>query len=262
MAKNNKSNQAKRKEKQDNKNESKNEEQSVLENDEQSVLEIYKNDGDCAFVLNKNCDEIGKIVEKVKMEVEKLFQKGAILESNIEYLSNLKEFIDHFQKALIKKENNAKSQEKQELLDFIVDLSFLENLVLSYIVQYNTANYNKSLPDLTKQFENKFSETERTMTNHAMTFISVLAAIIAIVTSVITTSSTWLNNANKKDAILAFTLPSLVILVAVTLLLTFCGFMYPGGKKRQIASIVIFVCVAVLIVVFAFVVLPPIMNGI
>ena len=108
MAKNNKSNQAKRKEKQDNKNESKNEERSVLENDEQSVLEIYKKEEDCALVLNKNCDEIGKIVEKVKMEVEKLFQKGAILESNIEYLSNLKEFIDHFQKALIKKEKKCK----------------------------------------------------------------------------------------------------------------------------------------------------------
>lgn len=241
--------------------------------DIESILKKYEKDKECRFVFNESSKKLAKRVEKVKKEVEELLESQrplipeAIIKMDIERLSNLKDFVDSFQKSLIQKEQSESNiDEKQNLVDSIVDLSFLENQMLSYIVQYNTAKYNDLLDGVSeksiKKFEQEITETEKRTTNHAMTFMSVLAALIAIITSVITTSSTWLNNANQKEAILAFTLPSLVIVVAVTLLLAFCGFLYPGGKKRQITSIVIFLCVTVFIIAFSFVVLPPIMNGV
>lgn len=87
---------------------------------------------------------------------------------------------------------------------------------------------NKTQDDsrtLLKRTKGKLDNIEHDMLTHVLTLMGVFSAVITIVMSVIITSTAWLNNADGASAILAFIIPTIVAVFAVTSLL-FIVFLY------------------------------------
>ena len=77
-------------------------------------------------------------------------------------------------------------------------------------------NFEKSVDGKVDQAVKKI---EPQLISTILTLMGVFTAIIAIVISVIVTSSSWLNNANGASAIIAFVVPSLVAVTSMSVLL-------------------------------------------
>ena len=99
-------------------------------------------------------------------------------------------------------------------------------------------------------------DTEGKVVSHVLTLMGVFTSVIAIILSVIITTSSWLNNASSSSAIIAFTIPNLVTLVAVIsvvlLIYMYQKSMYPpvlkeGDKPSKTPTII---SVILLVVIF------------
>ena len=58
------------------------------------------------------------------------------------------------------------------------------------------------------------------MITTVLTLMGVFSAIITIVMSVVVTSTSWLNNANAASAVIAFIVPSIVVVFSMSILLS------------------------------------------
>lgn len=91
------------------------------------------------------------------------------------------------------------------------------------------------LEELASQVEtttNYMEDAEHTILTHVLTLVGVFSAIITVILSMATTSSTWLNNADAADALLAFVIPNLVTVLAVIVLVALV-FIYHGSKTTR-----------------------------
>ncbi len=61
----------------------------------------------------------------------------------------------------------------------------------------------------------ELEEVEGKMLSHVLSLMGIFTAVTTIIMSAIITSSTWLNNATGASAIIAFSVPNLVTLIAV-----------------------------------------------
>lgn len=151
--------------------------------------------------------------------------------------------------------------------------SSLDNLLFDLKIRYNknkinslankvNSEFDKKIGELTekvesqegelkKDAEDQISAAEKKVFNNSMTYMSILAALIAIIVSVISTSSSWLNNANNSSVIVAFVTPTLVLLFAITFLLSFSGYLFANEKGKKKIFLGLFVGVAVCIVLFS-----------
>lgn len=92
-----------------------------------------------------------------------------------------------------------------------------------------------SLDELASRVEsttNYIEDAEHTILTHVLTLMGVFSAIITVILSMATTSSTWLNNADAADALLAFVIPNLVTVLAVIVLVALV-FIYHGSKTTR-----------------------------
>ncbi len=124
---------------------------------------------------------------------------------------------------------------------------------------------NESLKKQTETIDKKINETieeiqgaEGKIVSHVLSLMGIFTAVIAIILSVVATSSTWLNNASGASAILAFVVPNMVTLVAV-ISIVLLVFMYqktfyppalPEGEKEKKAPTIIS---AILLVIILFI---------
>ena len=145
--------------------------------------------------------------------------KGRILSNEIKELSG-----------------NDKRREKSILharLNIVIDhiTSSLEiNGLLNEQTAYITDTIDKAKKELSEQrqkidkkaeiVQDQIDNSEHTILSHVLTLMGIFSAIITIILSVIITSSSWINNADKADAVVAFVVPNAVALMAVSLLLS------------------------------------------
>ncbi len=128
----------------------------------------------------------------------------------------------------------------------------LHNTVKGKIAQIDTIA-NKTLDEL--------QSTEGKVVSHVLTLMGVFTSVIAIILSVIITTSSWLNNASSSSAIIAFTIPNLVTLVAVIsvvlLIYLYQKSMYPpvvreGDKPQKAPTIISVILLLVILLITIF----------
>ena len=78
--------------------------------------------------------------------------------------------------------------------------------------------------DFQEGIENKIKKAtdkiEPSLITTVLTLMGVFSAIITIVMSVVVTSTSWLNNANAASAVIAFIVPSIVVVFSMSILLS------------------------------------------
>ena len=84
-----------------------------------------------------------------------------------------------------------------------------------------------------KNFQTRVDDSEHTLLTHVLTLMGVFTAVITIIMSVVITSSSWLNGAGGASAILAFTIPNLVAILAVITLLALVFVYQKNFSPRQ-----------------------------
>ena len=67
--------------------------------------------------------------------------------------------------------------------------------------------------------QNKIASSEHGLLTHMITMMGVFSAIITIVMSLVLTSSSWLNNADGASALLAFIVPTFIVLLSISFLM-------------------------------------------
>ena len=223
-------------------------------------------------------------------------------QSYVEKLNDLVSLLNKVKQELFEREKKVThSKEKLNINEMIQSTLFinssLDNLLFELKIRYNnnkinllsnkiqseveekfkSANndFNEKLTKLSKKVEaqenvlrdnaeKKIFEAEKKVFNNSMTYMSILAALIAIIASVISTSSSWLNSANNNSVIIAFIIPALVLLVAVIFLLSFSGYLFADEEKEKEKKKVfgrLFVSVGISIVLFSLIVLPIVFSN-
>lgn len=103
-----------------------------------------------------------------------------------------------------------------------------------------------------RNFQKRVDNSEHTILAHVLTLMGVFTAVITIIMSIVITSGSWLNSADISSAIVAFTVPNLVTILAVIVLLTLI-FVYQksfsNDQNKSKGAIGIFVGLFVLIVI-------------
>ncbi len=145
--------------------------------------------------------------------------------------------------------SDCKEREKKELiqrLDYIID-HFNSALEINITLINQSAQVTKWIDDAKTQLDEQKEEIERkakfvqeqidnsehTILSHVLTLMGIFSAIITIILSVIITSSSWINNSDKADAVVAFVVPNAVALMSVTLLLSL---IFAHNRQNRIDS--------------------------
>lgn len=132
--------------------------------------------------------------------------------------------------------NECKNKNKSDLLsriNYIID-HFNSALEINVTLINQSAQVTAWIDDAKKQLsyqkteiekkaklvQEQIDNSEHTILSHVLTLMGIFSAIITIILSVIITSSSWINNSDKADAVVAFVVPNAVALMAVTLLLS------------------------------------------
>lgn len=66
-----------------------------------------------------------------------------------------------------------------------------------------------------RKYKKRIDEFESKILSHVLSIMGVFSAIITIILSLITTTSSWINNSTQSDMVLAFIVPNGVAIVAV-----------------------------------------------
>ena len=189
----------------------------------------------------KQRDIINCQYTKAKEFVEALEQIKPFKYKSIEAVEELEGYLSN---ALIIKfrilngdfKSDCKEKEKKDLiqkLDYIID-HFNSALEINVTLINQSAQVIEWIEDAKKQLgeqkteiekkaklvQEQIDNSEHTILSHVLTLMGIFSAIITIILSVIITSSSWINNANKSDAVVAFVVPNTVALLSVTLLLS------------------------------------------
>lgn len=127
-------------------------------------------------------------------------------------------------------------------------------------IEQELKNSNYQTLGKIKNYEIKLEESERKVVSHSTNFMSLLAAIIAIVVSSITTASTWLNNTNKDGLAIAIIAPAFVIIIAILVLLSFCSLIYNKELWIKVFSGVILTIGIAVIILYSINELPKLME--
>ena len=138
----------------------------------------------------------------------------------------LSSFKYSFDIAKLKSRINEVDNEKAKLNQKIADIE----TKLSNTIE----DYTKKKEKITKEvklFEKRINNAEHDILSHVLSLMGIFTAIITIILSVIVTSSSWLNNADMSDAVIAFVVPNAIALCAVSLLLTL---IFRQNRRRQI----------------------------
>lgn len=91
-------------------------------------------------------------------------------------------------------------------------------------------NASKALND-----SHKAAEDVKNATKDVLTLMGVFATIITVILSVVSTATSWLNNADGASAIIAFIVPTLVTVTTVVILL---GIVLDENKTAKICMII------------------------
>lgn len=191
----------------------------------------------------------------------------------IEKLYNLSSIVNSIKEELFNRERKTKNTDERikvfENIQNIFYASFqLENLSFDVKNRYEQNRMNKSISEINKkqselnkntiQLKEQFEEikreiqklksdaesqifkAEKKVFNNSMTYMSILAALIAIIVSVVSTNSTWLSNANENSIVFAFVVPTSVLLVAIISLLSFSGYLFSEEKGKKLILLGLF----------------------
>ncbi len=176
-----------------------------------------------------------KKVEELKLSVDNLVQDYDEKKEELEIKINKLESTTKY------------SLQKQESIQ-----KELHNAVKGKIAQIDKVS-SETLDEL--------QATEGKVVSHVLTLMGVFTSVIAIILSVIITTSSWLNNASSSSAIIAFTIPNLVTLVAVIsvvlLIYIYQKSMYPpvlreGDKPQKTPTIISVILLVVIFLITVF----------
>lgn len=182
----------------------------------------------CEYIKAK---EIVEALEQIKPFKYKSIEAVEELEG---YLSNALIIKIRILNGDFKSDCNEKEKNNLiEKLDYIID-HFNSALEINITLINQSAQVTEWIEDAKTQLGEQKTEIERkaklvqeqidnsehTILSHVLTLMGIFSAIITIILSVIITSSSWINNADKSDAVVAFVVPNAVALLAVTLLLS------------------------------------------
>lgn len=113
-----------------------------------------------------------------------------------------------------------------------------ENIKKADELNKNTDEKIKKQGDKIKEYDNKIKEyddkiysLESRLISNVLTIMGVFSAIITIIMSVVATSSSWLKDAQNASAILAFVIPSAVVVLSMSILL---GFVFYQKEKSNV----------------------------
>lgn len=67
----------------------------------------------------------------------------------------------------------------------------------------------------------RLKDSEHNTLTHVMALLGIFTAIITVIITLIVSSSSWINNANQSDAFLAFTVPTVIAITAVSVMMLF-----------------------------------------
>ncbi len=184
--------------------------------------------------VNKLQKRMVKLDGQVQNTVNDYNSKKTALE---EQIKSVETNIEDFQRRMIKSDAQVKRTEK----DYKKQKLSLEKKIQS--VETNIEDFQKHLDD-----------SEHTVLTHVLTLMGVFTAVITIIMSVVITSGSWLNSANSASAIVAFTVPNLVAILAVVVLLSLT-FIYQrsfsNNHYQSKGSIWLFVGLFVLILIIS-----------
>lgn len=122
----------------------------------------------------------------------------------------------------------AVDEEKAALNDKIL---LVEQRVAETVDDYTAKK--KEIISNVNAFEHRMDNSEHEILAHVLTLMGIFSAIITIILSVIITSSSWINNADRADAVIAFVVPNSVALLAVALLMSLIFLHIPVSSKRN-----------------------------
>ena len=98
-------------------------------------------------------------------------------------------------------------------------------------IKENLDTIGNSFAEKKKELDEKINSLEQRITTNVLTIMGVFAAIITIIMSVVATSSSWLKDAQNASAILAFVIPSAVVVLSMSILL---GFVFYQKEKSNV----------------------------
>lgn len=102
------------------------------------------------------------------------------------------------------------------------DISKIQNDLEKTIVDYTEKKneIESNLKDQVHSLQHQLDNSEHSMLTHVLTLMGVFSAVVTIIMSIVVTSSSWLNGADSSSAIVAFSIPNLVSVLAVIVLMT------------------------------------------
>ena len=171
------------------------------------IKERVENNSFCELKTKKSKTEIINRLNQIKDKMSYFIGLVNVMRSNLLQIET--------QLKLSQQEINTKVEESQAILKQEVD---------------NTVT---QVQDKVKEAENKLDVSEHNILTHVLTLLGVFSAIIITIMSVVITSSSWLNNADSYEAIIAFVAPTLVIIFAVTVLLSLVYFFHERNNYKD-----------------------------
>ena len=135
-------------------------------------------------------------VSKLQKDIKSISKNTSTLEANMTTMTNqLQDTIADY--------NNKKTE---------IDLQLKDSSKLVRTLGEEIQNFEIDVED----FQSRMDESEHTILTHVLTLMGIFSAVITIIMSIVVTSSSWLNNADASSAIVAFVIPNLVALLAVS----------------------------------------------
>ncbi len=125
-------------------------------------------------------------------------------------------------------------------------------------LQKDYEDKKKTVDNIIDKHREELNASERAIMSHVLSIMGVFSAVITLIMSVVITSSSWLNNADGAEAIIAFIIPNLVALIAVFVLISLIFFYLHrdtstkvekcSSHKRSVAFTVVIVALLVCVI--------------
>lgn len=91
-------------------------------------------------------------------------------------------------------------------------------------VQNQVNNEKEEIQNTADSVRDEIANSEHTILSHVLSLMGIFSAIITLIMSVVISSASWLNSANRASAIMALIVPNLVALIAVLTLMSLIFF--------------------------------------
>lgn len=208
---------------------------------DKKITIIDSNDLESIDYNNLNLNDSTSILDFIEKSLHAESFTKETYEENQEKLTTYSFSLNKILVFLRKAEKETKNQkEKMAIYDVYHDASFIntkistlfliaENSSLNITTQNSINDAKKELNDAKKEL----NDTESKILTHVLSLLGIFTAIITVIISVISTTTSWLNNADEISFSIAVIIPALVTVIAVgSLLILMDLFLFNKGEKK------------------------------